>query len=348
MSRLTAVFLVTILVAAGSAGLRADSASEIKERAEQAVSSGHVVPERDLAPLIQAAKNATDKDEQSSLIDAIGDLGAADGNSPAAVKKYLLEQSMPFLIQVAGKRGSDVFLRWEAMTSLRSMETPRSVLMQLADMCDKDPDDFIKSRGEILRNYAQSLPEKNENSSIKPANPAQEQQGIAFLKSRNLGVSLDQLRQSAQAGKVDEVRALLAAGVDPNGGPVQDSPLIRAISGCSYANGVEQGIADSVSALISGGANVNGKDENGNTAILHAGQYCGPIVIKRLIEAGAEVNAANKTGMTALTMALILNHFDTAEALVAKGARITPAQATMLSGVQDPAGKKIIQKALKK
>src|SRR5436190_260345 len=117
------------------AGIKFVSADVVDE-AKAAIASGHVVPERDLAPLIAAARNAKEKDDQEHLIDAIGDLGAADGSSPAAVKRYLLEQSMPFLIEVAGKTGSDVFLRWEAMTSLRSMNAPRSVLIQLSDMCD--------------------------------------------------------------------------------------------------------------------------------------------------------------------------------------------------------------------
>ena len=234
------------------------------------------------------------------------------------------------------------------MTSLRSMNAPRSVLMQLADMCEKDPDDFIRSRGEILRNYAQSLPETSENASIKPTDAGKEKEGIAFLKSKNLGVSLEQLRQSAMAGEVEEVRALLSAGVDPNGGPPQDSPLNRALQGCSSTNGNEQGIADSITALIKGGAKVNAKDENGNTPILSAGQYCGPTVAQALVAGGAEVNAANKSGMTGLQMALIMQHFDTADAFVAKGAKLTVAQAQVVSTTQDPRAKAIIKKALKK
>jgi ankyrin repeat protein len=343
--RLTLIVLIVFFMAAG---ITAVSASDIEDQVKQAIASGNVVPERDLAPLIQAARNAQDKDEQRDLIEAIGDFGAADGDSPITVKRYLLEKSTSFLIDVAGKRGSDVFLRWEAMAALRSMNAPRSVLIQLADMCDKDPDDFIKSRGEILRNYAQSLPETSETKSIKPTNAAHEQEGIAFLKSRKLGVSLEQLRESALAGKADEVAALLKAGVDPNGGPAEDSPLNRAISGCSSANGQEEGIVDSINALIAGGANVKAQDANGNTPMLHAGQYCGAKVAAALIAAGADINASNKMGMNALLMALILNHFDTAEALVAKGAKLTAQQAQMTAGVQDPRGRKIIQKALKK
>ena len=324
-----------------------DQITALKENAENAIASGNVVPDRDLAPLISAAQSEKDVDNKKRLISAIGDLGAADGSSPIAVKKYLLDHSMPFLIEVSSQRGTDVFLRWDAMAALRSMNAPRSVLIKLADMCDQDPDDFIKSRGEILRNYAKSLPEKNETAAIKSTDSAQEQKGIAFLKSRNLGVSLDQLRVSSLEGKVDEVKALLQAGVDPNAGPVVDSPLNRAISGCSHAGGETEANVATVRALIAGGANVKSKDENNNTPMLSAAQYCGAGVVNQLIAAGAEVNPVNKMGMTPLTLALIMTNVSAADALVAKGARLTPEQAKMVSGSQDPRVKAIVQKAIK-
>ena len=101
---------------------------------------------------------------------------------------------------------------------------------------------------------------------------------------------------------------------------------------------------DSIAALIAGGANVNAKDENDNSPILSAGQYCGPKVVQTLATAGANVNALNKTGMTALEMALIMKHLDTADALVAKGAKLTAKQAQVVSGVDDPRAKAIIKK----
>ncbi len=263
------------------------------------------------------------------------------------MKKYLLEKSQPLLIEVSSKRGSDVFLRWDAMAALRSMGASRAVLMQLADMCDQDPDDFINSRGEILRNYAKSLPEKSETSAIKSTDMASEQKAIAFLKARKLGVSLDQLRVSAIEGKADEVQALLDAGVDQNAGPVPDSPLNRAISGCSHSGGETDANAATVRVLIAGGANVKSKDENANTPLLSAAQYCGAGILNQLIAAGAEVNPVNKMGMTPLALALILTNVNAAEALVAKGAKLTPAQAQMVSGNTDPRVKALVQKALK-
>ena len=335
---------VTLVVSAMSY----DQVMALKEKVKKAIASGNVDPERDLAPLIAAAKREQNVDNQKSLIEAIGDFGEADGDSPIAVKKYLLDQSTPFLVQVASNRTSDVFLRWDAMAALRGMGAPRSVLMQLADMCDQDPNDFIKSRGEILRNYAQSLPEKSETSAIKSTNPAEEQKGIAFLKSRKLGVSLDQLRISALEGHADEVQALLQAGVDPNEGPPQDSPLNRAISGCSHSGGETPENEETVKVLIAGGASVKTKDENGNTPMLSAAQYCAAGIVNLLAAAGAEVNPMNKMGMTPLVMALVMTNVSAADALVAKGARLTQQQATMTSGNADPRVKAIVQKALKK
>jgi hypothetical protein len=351
-SKMIRLGIVTLII--GLAFTLAASAMEysqvmaLKENVKQAIASGNVVPDRDLAPLIAAAKSEQEIDNKKSLIEAIGDFGQADGDSPIAVKKYLLDQSMSFLVDVASNRANDVFLRWDAMAALRGMGAPRSVLMQLADMCDQDPNDFIKSRGEILRNYAKSLPEKSETTAIKSTNPANEQKGITFLKSRKLGVSLDQLRISALEGKADEVQALLQAGVDPNEGPPQDSPLNRAISGCSHAGGETPANVETVRVLIAGEANVTAKDENENTPLLSAAQYCGAGIVNLLVAAGAEVNSVNKTGMTPLVLALVLTNVSAADALVARGARLTQAQATMASGNPDPRVKAIIQKVLKK
>jgi hypothetical protein len=70
--------------------------------------------------------------------------------------------------------------------------------------------------------------------------------------------------------------------------------------------------------------------------------------VNLLVTAGADVNAVNKTGINPLTMALILTNVNAAEALIAKGGKLTPAQVTMLSGNTDPRVKALIQKASKK
>ncbi len=332
--------------------VRADSYAEIRAKvdaAKAAIESGKVVPERDLAPLLDMLRSSRDGEDQGHLVDAIVDLGAADGSSPAAVKSYILDKAAPILMTIAETKTNSNFLRGDAITGLRELGAPRSVLQKVADMALKDSDSYVQSRGEILQNYIRSMPAEGKVSAIKPVDAGKESDAIAFLKSRDLGVSLDQLNRSAGEGNQEEVAALLAAGVDPNGGPAGSAPLDSAILACSRGEGENEALLKTVDTLVAAGANVKRKGDNGNTPLLSAAQYCGAGVVKRLIAAGADVNAVNGSGTTPLMMAFFMKHLDAAEALVAKGAILTPAQATTVSSMAtDAKSKALIQKATKK
>ncbi len=303
------------------------------QAAKQAVASGDVSPERDLAPLVSALKQSQDPDEQSRLVDAISDLGEASGSSPAAVKRYLLEQATPRLLEL-GKAGKTSFLKGDALMALRGMGASRATLEQAAAIAEADPDSYVQSRGEILRNYIKSMPTEAAASAIQPTDAAREQSGLAYLKAHDLGASADQLRLSAQVGDAAAVKALLDAGVDVNAaGVLEQTPLYSlAFSGCGAASGENDGLAQTAQTLIAAGANVKLSGENGNTALISAAQMCGPRIVGLLVSAGAPVNAVNGSGMTALSMALIMQKLDAAEVLVNKGARLSPQQAAMLSG----------------
>ena len=101
-----------------------------------------------------------------------------------------------------------------------------------------------------------------------------------------------------------------------------------------------------VSLLVTAGADVNRMDDNKNTPMMHAAQYCGPKIIDALVAGGAKVDVKNGSGVSPLAMALIMSNFDAAEALVAKGAKLAKSDAPMVSGVTDPRGKAIAQKAM--
>jgi hypothetical protein len=335
---------LTIILTAPLAA-RADVASVI-EHAKQAVASGDASPERDLAPLVSALKQAQDPEDQSHLIEAVTDLGAATGTSPAAVKRYLLAQATPRLLEVA-KTGKTAFLKGDAVMAFREMGASRALLEQAAAIAEADPDSYVQSRGEILRNYIKSMP-ADAAVPIRPADSASEQGGLAYLKEHNLGASADQLRVSAQAGDNTAVKALLAAGLDVNaGGVFAQTPLYSlAFSGCGAAGGENDGLVETARTLIASGANVKLTGDNGNTALISAAQMCGPRIVGALLAAGAPVNAQNGSGMTALSMALLMQKLDAAEVLVTKGARLNAQQATMLSGsATNPRAKELIRKA---
>lgn len=348
--RISFALILVLLSLAGSAyAVEHREIMQLFERTKAAIDSGDIVPERDLAPLIAMLKKTkSDPENRQRVIERIGDIGASDGSSPVAVKRYLLGEATPILVEVAEDRSAKLLLRGDAISALRQMGAPRSLLEKIAAMALADPDEYVKSRGDILQNYIASMPAESKTENIRPVDAAKEKESIAFLKQRKLGVSIDQLRGSALEGKSDEVSALLGAGVDPNSGPAEDSPLNRALSGCSHAGGESDELVKTVEVLLAAGADVKRKDDNANTPLLRAGQYCGSKITLKLIEAGADVNAVNGSGITALSMALIMNRLDAAETLVAKGARLTAEQAAMASGNTDPRVKAILQRATAK
>ncbi|HXL01820.1 MAG TPA: ankyrin repeat domain-containing protein [Candidatus Atribacteria bacterium] len=71
---------------------------------------------------------------------------------------------------------------------------------------------------------------------------------------------------------------------------------------------VKTGSLEEVKKAIEAGANVNARDENGMTPLMHAaGANQNPEVIKVLLEAGAEVNARDEDGWTPLMQAACFN-----------------------------------------
>ncbi len=304
------------------------------DRAEKAIESGEVNPPRDLGPLVEALRNARSTDDQKRLISRIEDFGQADGSAPADAKRYLLEKSTPILKRIA-REGGDSFVRGDAMFALRNMGAPRAVLEEMAAMAEKDPDSFIQSRGEILRNYMKSLPAESPVEDLKPVDEKKEKQALAALKKKGLGASTEQLRVSSLKGNPDEVHALLDAGAKVNGGATpHDSPLVAAVfSGCGAKGGETEDLEKTVDLLLAAGADVKKKDDNGNTPLFGAAQMCGPKIVGKLLAAGAEPNLVNGSGVSPLGMALIMQKLDSAEVLVEKGAKLDEKQLQMVSGV---------------
>ena len=150
------VLLATILAANYALAVDPDYEALI-EHAEEAIDSGDVQPDRDLKPLVEALQQAKTDDDRRRLIDKIAWMGRADGDSPPQVKRYLLQQATPVLLKI-GKIGGSAFTRGDALMALRDMGASRSVLEQAAAIAEQDPDDFVRSRGEILRNYIKTMP----------------------------------------------------------------------------------------------------------------------------------------------------------------------------------------------
>lgn len=75
------------------------------------------------------------------------------------------------------------------------------------------------------------------------------------------------------------------------------------------------GHAGTVKDMLAAGANVNVKDEHGNTPLLEAARNGHDDVVRALLAAGADMKVRNLDSKTALMLALQNSHEDTVRAL---------------------------------
>lgn len=348
MRKAIAVIGVVTLLAASAFADQYKKISQLRDHAKDAVESGHVDAARDIGPLIDMLRTSNDTEDQQHLIDAIVDLGRADGTSPAAVKEYVIEQMTPILLSIASKQSNTAFLRGDAILGLRNMGASRKALEQVTAMALKDSDEYVKSRGEILQNYIASMKTDSPAAAIRPKSAEGEKDALEYLRMRNIDVSVDSLHRAAFEANYEDVKQLLKAGVPVDGEGGNDTPLLAAMTSCSN-EGETDLIVDVVDLLLTKGADVKRRDDNKNTPLITAAQYCGARVVNRLIAAGADVNAVNGSTMTPLMIALVMGRFDAADALVAKGAKLNAQQAEIMNNsVSDPRGKAIVAKATAK
>jgi ankyrin repeat protein len=104
------------------------------------------------------------------------------------------------------------------------------------------------------------------------------------------------------------LRVLLDHGADPNLATGQRVTALMLAAGLGwkdvYSQGTELDAIEFMKTCLERGANVNGTDDNGNTALHGAAQRGSTAVIDFLIEKGGRLDAANKKGRTPLDEAL--------------------------------------------
>jgi hypothetical protein len=105
------------------------------------------------------------------------------------------------------------------------------------------------------------------------------------------------LIEAARGGDIPQLERLLAAGANPNktAGVNDWTPLMHA---------VHKGQEGSVRVLLQYGADVNGRTENGNTALIEAAGYGYAEIVAILLEAGATPDVRDRDGYTALNAAI--------------------------------------------
>lgn len=344
---------MALLACCGGAVARAPAVTDLVERAEARVEDGSVDAVRDLAPLLDALRTSANEGDQRSLIGAVDELGAADGGSSAAVKAWFVANAPAVLLEVArGKANWSV--RGDALMALRSLDISDGVLDQAIAIARADTSEqrgYIHSRGDLLLEWKQSR--KRGDGKLAPPQPSdvgKEQQALAFLRERGVGVSVDSFKTAVADGEVEAVTALLDAGIDVNA-PVGELNAFTYATQTACAT-KEAGIAAQlvvIDELVQRGVDVNKADTLGNTALIGAVQSCPRAVIEKMLAVGAQPDPVNAQGFTPLKMALVSGHWDITEALIDKGARLTKKDADQLffEPPQDPAQRALLARAIK-
>ncbi len=311
--------------------------------------TGSIDPARDLAPLLEDLARERDDDERHVLISAIDDFGAHDGASPRAVKAFLRGNAPPVLLAIA--RGpASLGRRSEALICLRSLNADARWLDEAIALTEADRSadaDALRSDGELLAAWKRSHPQPDDEPSV--ADPSLESAALQLLRSRHAQVSADSLGQAAARGDLAVAEALLDAGIDPNARLSAGVPLHYAASGqCdAVGDGLPRRLA-MIDLLVKRGADPNRTDSNGTPVLAGAVDSCPLPIIVKLVEAGAKVDWRNSRGYSALQGALIAGRWDVAELLVARGARITRAQADSLffEAPTDPRVRALLARAI--
>ena len=81
----------------------------------------------------------------------------------------------------------------------------------------------------------------------------------------------------------------------------------------------ETGSLEQVKTLLSKGANINAKNEKGQTALMVAAWRKRLEIVRCLIDNGADVNATNQYGGTALMDAAMTGHLEVVKPLIDRG-----------------------------
>ena len=174
---------------------------------------------------------------------------------------------------------------------------------------------------------------------------------MAVLRTRKVTFEESSFYRALSEVDVDLVRAFLDAGMSPTKSLVEMGPPIRVMlfsgSACQPTERPTRAETKAVvKLLLERGADPNGSDANGNTALMEAASHgCDRELTRMLIKAGARIDVKNKSGLTPFEMGLFYGH-DGLEEIIAAGYRLPPEKAKMYA--QGYAGKPAVQAMIKK
>ena len=274
---------------------------------------------------VVAALGDSSKSVRRSAARAVGEMGEKNQAVPAASKARIAEVARPALTS-AMQSDADEDVRSEAKSALAKLGTGAGA-------------------------GAASSTARTNVASAAPSPRGSEADGMAVLRARKVAFEESSYYRALSEGDFELVRAFLEAGMSPTKPLLEMGPPIRAMlfssTACQVAERPTRAETKAVvRLLLERGADPNGSDANGNTALMEAASHgCDRELTRMLIKAGAKIDAKNKSGLTPFEMGLVWGH-DGLEEIIAAGYRLPPDKVKLYK--EGYAGKPAVQAMIKK
>ena len=313
---------VNVWAPRASAMLR-DPDSSVRNEALWALGSGAGLAAGEIDKVVEAARDSN-ASVRKSAARAIGEMGEKNQAVPAAAKARVAEAGRPVLSVMENDADADV--RAEAKSALAKLGAGAS------------------AGAAVPRTTVAS-------AAPSSASSGSEAGGMAVLRARKVTFEESSFYRALSEVDVELVRAFLDAGMSPTKSLVEMGPPIRVMlfsnESCNARERPTKAQTKAtVKLLLERGADPNGSDANGNTALMEAASHgCDRELMRMLIKAGAKINVKNKSGLTPFEMGLFWGH-DGLEEIIAAGYRLPPDKAKMYA--EGYAGKPAVQAMIKK
>jgi ankyrin repeat protein len=137
------------------------------------------------------------------------------------------------------------------------------------------------------------------------------------LAERKVPFTIEAMRAAIQRNEPEVVELFLLAGMNPNEHP-QVKPG-RPVPEDNLQIAVRTGCKETIKALIDGGANVNSRNNLGETPLLSALVRDDPEIVKLLIDKGADIRAETNYNQTVTVAAIQMGKLEALKLFLAKG-----------------------------
>ncbi len=325
-------WLLALLAACVSVSAQTKSVSEQFAEVQELIQGARDVDaEQIISSLINQLQETKSATSRKALLDGLIDLARETSPYPTYIKAHIQRQLPSVALSLARNTSLDWALRGKALMALRSISANKTELEQAILIAQTDQSkekDFIASRGLLLKTYLEGLL-KGGITQVEistTGDRVKERAAIAFLRTRGLNPTYDQLNSSLLNLELEEVAALFDANTlsQQRRQANEDLDLWSTLStGCHSSQHRLAHASDLVGLLHKRGLDINARDDLNNSPLLLAAQYCPVEVMQAMVSNGAKLNVFNAQKVSELSMAIVSNKWDTVAFLVEQGSRLS-------------------------